>query len=194
MKAAPAHPATPWARGVGPALLLFALTLLLFARSCGNGFVNYDDPDYVTANPRVQAGLSLEGIGCHELHRRLRRVMLGGRTRNTRDGCARTLGERTDQRFELLPANDAGSQNTRRRLKQREDGRFDTNLAVTAFEDRHTRRKLLTYVLGSRGRDTSVTVCRGCCDAAAKSTQQSLRHRMTRYANGDALLSARQHG
>ena len=63
VKAAPAHPATPWARGVGPALLLFALTLLLFARSCGNGFVNYDDPDYVTANPRVQAGLSLEGIG-----------------------------------------------------------------------------------------------------------------------------------
>jgi len=62
VKAAPAHPPTPFARGTGPALLLFALTLLLFARSCGNDFVNYDDPDYVTANPQVRAGLSLEGI------------------------------------------------------------------------------------------------------------------------------------
>jgi tetratricopeptide (TPR) repeat protein len=50
------------ARGSWPALLLFALTLLLFARSCGNDFVNYDDPDYVTANPQVRAGLSFEGV------------------------------------------------------------------------------------------------------------------------------------
>jgi len=62
VKAASASPRPSFARGAGPALLLFAFTLLLFSRSCGNGFVNYDDPDYVTANPRVQAGLSLDGI------------------------------------------------------------------------------------------------------------------------------------
>ena len=33
-------------------------TLLLFARAIGHDFVNYDDPDYVTANPQVRAGLS----------------------------------------------------------------------------------------------------------------------------------------
>lgn len=43
-------------------LALFLGTLLLFLRSTGNGFVNYDDPDYVTKNPHVQAGLSLDGI------------------------------------------------------------------------------------------------------------------------------------
>lgn len=43
-------------------LLLFFGTLLLFLRSTGNDFVNYDDPDYVTKNPHVQAGLSLSGI------------------------------------------------------------------------------------------------------------------------------------
>ena len=47
------------ARWIGAAL--FVLTALLFARACGNGFVNYDDPDYVTANPHVQAGLGTAG-------------------------------------------------------------------------------------------------------------------------------------
>jgi tetratricopeptide (TPR) repeat protein len=41
---------------------LFALTALLFARAVGNDFVNYDDPDYVTANEHVKAGLGIKGI------------------------------------------------------------------------------------------------------------------------------------
>ena len=41
---------------------LFAGTLVIFARSLDYGFINYDDPVYVTANPRVQAGLTWDGI------------------------------------------------------------------------------------------------------------------------------------
>lgn len=44
------------------AAALFVLTVLIFARACTNGFVNYDDPDYVTANSRVLAGLSPDGV------------------------------------------------------------------------------------------------------------------------------------
>ena len=41
---------------------LFFGTLLVFSRAIGNDFVNYDDPVYVTENPRVQAGLTPDGI------------------------------------------------------------------------------------------------------------------------------------
>ena len=41
-------------------LALFCGTLLLFARAIGHDFVNYDDPDYVTANAHVKAGLGVE--------------------------------------------------------------------------------------------------------------------------------------
>jgi tetratricopeptide (TPR) repeat protein len=44
-------------------ILLFALVLGVFSPALRNDFVNYDDPDYVTANPRVQQGLTLENIG-----------------------------------------------------------------------------------------------------------------------------------
>ncbi|MBI5692287.1 MAG: tetratricopeptide repeat protein [Verrucomicrobia bacterium] len=44
------------------AVILVVGTFLLFARAIGHDFVNYDDPDYVTENPQVQAGLSLAGI------------------------------------------------------------------------------------------------------------------------------------
>ena len=44
------------------AAILFMGTILLFARATGNDFVNYDDPDYVTANLHVRAGLSLETV------------------------------------------------------------------------------------------------------------------------------------
>lgn len=44
------------------ALALFIGTLLLFAPAIGHDFVNYDDPDYVTANAHVKAGLSGETI------------------------------------------------------------------------------------------------------------------------------------
>ncbi|MES1168186.1 MAG: hypothetical protein ABUL61_03345, partial [Oleiharenicola lentus] len=37
-------------------------TVLLFSRSLGYGFINYDDPAYLTANPHVQAGLSWDGM------------------------------------------------------------------------------------------------------------------------------------
>ncbi len=40
--------------------VLFAGTWLFFGRVLGHDFVNYDDPDYVTANARVQAGLTWE--------------------------------------------------------------------------------------------------------------------------------------
>lgn len=43
--------------------VLFALTVLLFARAIGHDFVNYDDPDYVTTNAHVKAGLTASGIG-----------------------------------------------------------------------------------------------------------------------------------
>ena len=42
--------------------VLFMGTLLLFARAWQAEFVNYDDPDYVTANPHVKRGLTAEGI------------------------------------------------------------------------------------------------------------------------------------
>lgn len=42
--------------------LLAAGTFLVYSRSLGYGFINYDDPVYVTANPRVQAGLTWDGI------------------------------------------------------------------------------------------------------------------------------------
>ena len=64
-----ATPAAPPAECAGSAvqvrviaLALFFGTLLLFARAIGHDFVNYDDPDYVTANAQVKAGLSGETL------------------------------------------------------------------------------------------------------------------------------------
>jgi protein O-mannosyl-transferase len=44
------------------AVLLVGITLAIFWRVGRNDFVNYDDPDYVTANRNVQAGLTWEGV------------------------------------------------------------------------------------------------------------------------------------
>jgi tetratricopeptide (TPR) repeat protein len=44
-------------------LALAVLTLAVFGRSCGNGFVNYDDPSYVTQNPHVLGGLTVDDLG-----------------------------------------------------------------------------------------------------------------------------------
>jgi tetratricopeptide (TPR) repeat protein len=41
---------------------LLLLGVVAFLPSLGNGFTNYDDPAYVTANPQVQAGLSASGV------------------------------------------------------------------------------------------------------------------------------------
>lgn len=38
--------------------VLICLLFAVFFRAIGHDFVNYDDPDYVTANPHVQAGLT----------------------------------------------------------------------------------------------------------------------------------------
>jgi tetratricopeptide (TPR) repeat protein len=43
-------------------LTLFVGTLLLFSRTLQCGFLDLDDPDYVTANSHVRAGLSISGI------------------------------------------------------------------------------------------------------------------------------------
>ncbi len=48
----------PWLMG----LLLFAGTVLLYSRSVGFGFVNYDDSGHVYNNPHVQAGLALDSL------------------------------------------------------------------------------------------------------------------------------------
>jgi len=42
--------------------VLFLGTLLLFSRAWEGEFVNYDDPDYVTANAQVKRGLTGEGV------------------------------------------------------------------------------------------------------------------------------------
>jgi len=44
------------------AILLVAGTALLYAPSARNGFVNYDDPDYVTRNPEVLRGMNWHGV------------------------------------------------------------------------------------------------------------------------------------
>ncbi|AOS43171.1 cellulose synthase subunit BcsC [Lacunisphaera limnophila] len=57
--AAPSRPSpTPWIACLG----LLAGTALLFSRSLGYDFINYDDPVYLTNNPRVQAGLTWDGL------------------------------------------------------------------------------------------------------------------------------------
>jgi Tfp pilus assembly protein PilF len=49
-------------RTIAVSAALFFGTLLVFSRAANNDFVNYDDPVYVTENPRVQAGLTLGAI------------------------------------------------------------------------------------------------------------------------------------
>ncbi|PTY00696.1 hypothetical protein DB354_01170 [Opitutus sp. ER46] len=55
-------PPPPRRRVVLLAAGLFLGTVLLFLRGTTYGFVNYDDPAYVTANPHVQAGLTWSGV------------------------------------------------------------------------------------------------------------------------------------
>ena len=42
---------------------LVLVTLLVYLPVRHSAFTNYDDPDYVTDNPAVQAGLTWTGIG-----------------------------------------------------------------------------------------------------------------------------------
>lgn len=51
--------------GVGwlvPALLLAAVTLAVYAPACRFGFVNFDDPGYVSANPHLVRGLDADSV------------------------------------------------------------------------------------------------------------------------------------
>ncbi len=43
-------------------LFLVVATVGVYWQVAGNGFVNFDDPDYVSANPRVQSGLNSESV------------------------------------------------------------------------------------------------------------------------------------
>src|SRR5205085_1695002 len=43
-------------------LALLALTWLVFGRTLHNGFINYDDGDYVTQNAQVKNGLTADGV------------------------------------------------------------------------------------------------------------------------------------
>jgi protein O-mannosyl-transferase len=45
------------------AAVLALVTIALYWPATGYDFINFDDPDYVAANPHVQAGLTWEGIG-----------------------------------------------------------------------------------------------------------------------------------
>jgi len=59
MEAAPIAPRDP-AKSITwlPPVALFVLTVLVFAIGVENRFVNYDDPDYITANEHIRAGLT----------------------------------------------------------------------------------------------------------------------------------------
>src|SRR5579863_1191327 len=46
----------------GLCVLLALATIAVYWPAVGHDFVNYDDPDYVTANQEVQAGLTVSGL------------------------------------------------------------------------------------------------------------------------------------
>src|SRR5205085_4836193 len=63
----PQRAGTPYRRSIigSQALVCFLLavaTLAVFSPTIWNDFVNYDDPDYVTANAHVQSGLNWANI------------------------------------------------------------------------------------------------------------------------------------
>ena len=69
-KAKPAPPKTVAAARARPrlpvwlmAVLLALVTIALYWPVTGYDFINFDDPDYVTANPHVQGGLTWENTG-----------------------------------------------------------------------------------------------------------------------------------
>ena len=57
----PAPPAAA-TRTVWIYALLFAATIAVYARTVSFDFVNFDDPDYVTANPHVRGGFTAQNI------------------------------------------------------------------------------------------------------------------------------------
>src|SRR6516162_10545751 len=57
----PDHP-VQWRIVLGVSLLLALGVFLIFGRTCGYGFVNFDDDSYFSANYHVKAGLTWKGI------------------------------------------------------------------------------------------------------------------------------------
>ena len=63
-----AHSAAPFTgsafrgRGVWVALALIAIDLVVYAQVWRHGFVNWDDPEYVTENAEVAGGLTWHGV------------------------------------------------------------------------------------------------------------------------------------
>src|ERR1017187_241108 len=55
-------PSAPPLLTVAVCLALFGGTLLLFSRAVNHDFIDLDDPDYVTQNAQVQAGLTWAGV------------------------------------------------------------------------------------------------------------------------------------
>jgi tetratricopeptide (TPR) repeat protein len=45
------------------AMAVFILTLFLFLPTCRNNYVNYDDPEYITANPVLRSGPTRSNLG-----------------------------------------------------------------------------------------------------------------------------------
>jgi protein O-mannosyl-transferase len=63
-KSAPgSNPSPVFSNSAVVCLGIAAATLLLYSRSFGYGFTDYDDPNYVTQNPHVSAGLTWDSIG-----------------------------------------------------------------------------------------------------------------------------------
>ena len=58
----PPRPVSTWKHSLWVCLFLALSTLVVYWPVTGHDFVNYDDTDYVTANPYVQAGLSAKGL------------------------------------------------------------------------------------------------------------------------------------
>ena len=61
MRSVPPSPSTSTRANVLVALVLVVGTLALWAPSLRGGFLHFDDPEYVTANPHVRDGLTLDG-------------------------------------------------------------------------------------------------------------------------------------
>src|SRR5688572_352268 len=62
LKTSPVHTQNRISSATLVCILLVAATILAFWNISAAGFVNYDDPAYVSANPIVQRGLTAENI------------------------------------------------------------------------------------------------------------------------------------
>src|SRR3954451_2620189 len=51
-----------WALDLTIVAALLALVWLVFGQTLSFGFVNYDDPEWVSQNPHITAGLTKDGI------------------------------------------------------------------------------------------------------------------------------------